>query len=1077
MLQAQRAALPSLTAAPDPAALDMGPLPASQMLTLTLHLDPGAERAASLDALIASQLDPGSPEYRHWITPAEVAARFGTEDTRIAAVAAWLDANGLSVIDVSPSKLRMTVTGSSARVMAAFGVQLHQYLGAPGASGNRFVYFASTGAASVPQAIAALLSEISGLDDRLPAWPMQLRAFPANGASEADATTTDPLESIEEAVDANAAATLTIDTHACSTGFAPADVAAWRTVLKQAAAQGITVIATAGCASGAFPASLPELTAIAAPAVPAASAPFAGIAPRPQWQLAEGLPYDGWREAPDVAVASVPALAATLATIAQRVGTRLGNIAPVLYELAKSPDLYTHTDTAAPGVWEPSDGLGVVDLKRLAEDYPAGTTGTSSLLTVSNYAPYHGQPLTLTATVTSTGGSGIPTGTVTFTSTQKGTLGTATLNASGGATFTTNSLQAGTYTTTSVYGGNTNYLGSTSGVATITVLGEPSLITAAVEPGAAVGGDAAIDVSVTSASGVGTPSGTVTVAPQGTTNPATATATLAGTNGTATATVLLPVYQAGQFTLLVSCADPDPSFTCYSPVSLQMIVAKGATATALTVAPADPVAGATYTLTATVSGTGTTAAASNAARHGGSRRAASRSTAAPLDTSAYTGPTGNVQFADGTQYLATAALTNGVATYTGTSTSGTHTFSAMYSGDANYGTSSSNSSAASGTTPTSTSIAASASSIGAGQSVTFTATVASAGLPPTMSGTVTFTAAAQGVLGTAAVAKGVATLTLATLAAGSYSVTATYSGDSVFAASTSAAAVNVSVAASATATAIVSNVSSALSGVQVLFTATVSAGAAAAAPTGTVTFFASYGSVLSELGTAALAGQGVGSSAATLSVSTLAAGAYSVYAVYGGDTRYSGSTSAAINFNSTGYAAAFAPATVTLTPGQSGQATLTVTYLGGFTGTVSLACTPPPNTELTCSFSPATLAAAGTATLTIVTTAPSSASASAAIPPRPGSRQMKIATGVALAMLLIWIRPGRLPRRLLLLLAAIVMAGATGCGGTNLAHTSSPGTPGDPGTPLGTQVLSITTAGSDGTNTVRHDLQYQVTVQ
>jgi hypothetical protein len=37
--------------------------------------------------------------------------------------------------------------------------------------------------------------------------------------------------------------------------------------------------------------------------------------------------------------------------------------------------------------------------------------------------------------------------------------------------------------------------------------------------------------------------------------------------------------------------------------------------------------------------------------------------------------------------------------------------------------------------------------------------------------------------------------------------------------------------------------------------------------------------------------------------------------------------------------------------------------------------------------------------------------------------------------------------------------------------------PSDPGSSLGTQILAITAAGSDGTNTVRHDYQFQVTVQ
>jgi hypothetical protein len=1036
------------------------------MLTLTLRLDPGAEREGALDELIAAQSTPGSPQYRQWLSPAEFGSRFGASDDRIAAVATWLESNGLTVTAVSPSKLRLTVAGSGARVEAAFGARLRMYRGESDASGDTTLHFASVGPTSVPQPIAALLAGVSGLE------------------GQAGGSTDDPLTAVEHIVDGNAESIVSVGTKACSSAFAPSEVELWRTALKQAEAQGITVLAATGCgADGASsPASLPEVTAVVLPNTGLAATVVEGVAARPSWQFAEGLPPDGWREEPDAAVSSESALVAALAGISRTAGTRLGNVAPVLYALAKSPGLFTQQDgtidETRTGRWERPNGLGTVDLKRLADLFPRGSIGTSSLLTVSNYAPYHGQPLTLTATVTSTGGSGVPTGTVTFTSTQKGTLGTATLNASGVAMFTSNSLEAGMYTTTSVYSGDATYVGSTSGVATITILGELSLITATVEPGAAVGGNAAVDVSITSASGVGTPSGTVTVAPQGTTNPATAKATLTGSNGTATATVLLPVEQAGEFTLLVSCSDPDPSFTCYSPVSVQMSVGKGATTTALSGSPVDPAAGQPYTLTASVSGTGRAASSSSMANRASARRRSFRPSANSLDTSAYSGPTGNVQFMDGTQYLATAALASGVATFMGTSNSSTHSFSAMYSGDANYGTSSSNAVTTTGTTPTSTSVTASASSIGVGQSVTFSATVTATGVPPTMTGTITFTAVGQGVLGTAAVTKGAATLTLATLAAGSYSVTASYSGDSVFAPSTSTMAVTVSVAAGASTIAVTSNVASALSGVAVLLTATVT-GSAAGAPSGKVSVYDSFGGVLSVLGSATLASQTMSTSVASLSVTGLAAGSHSIYAVYAGDSTYLGSTSPAITLGSTSYAITLMPTTLTLKQGQAGQATLSVSYQGGFGGTVSFGCVPPANIEMTCSFSPTELTAGGSTTLAVGTVAPISVSGgeeSEAV--HPGRLGVSLTGEVAFALLLLG-RRRRLPSVLLLLLAMSALLGATGCSGTNLGQSGAPTpiAPSDPGTALGTQLLSITTAGSDGVNTVRHDFQYQVTVQ
>ena len=38
-------------------------------------------------------------------------------------------------------------------------------------------------------------------------------------------------------------------------------------------------------------------------------------------------------------------------------------------------------------------------------------------------------------------------------------------------------------------------------------------------------------------------------------------------------------------------------------------------------------------------------------------------------------------------------------------------------------------------------------------------------------------------------------------------------------------------------------------------------------------------------------------------------------------------------------------------------------------------------------------------------------------------------------------------------------------------------TPSDPGSPLGMQMFAITSAGSNGTSSVRHNYQYEVTIQ
>src|SRR5262249_44575017 len=86
----------------------------------------------------------------------------------------------------------------------------------------------------------------------------------------------------------------------------------------------------------------------------------------------------------------------------------------------------------------------------------ATTTTLTSTLNPSTL----GQPVTFTARV-SAGGSGTPTGTVTF---MEGTttLGTGTLDAAGLATFSTSAMTVGNHAITAVYGGGGSFSPSTS---------------------------------------------------------------------------------------------------------------------------------------------------------------------------------------------------------------------------------------------------------------------------------------------------------------------------------------------------------------------------------------------------------------------------------------------------------------------------------------------------------------------------------------------------------------------------------------------------------------------------------------
>jgi len=221
-------------------------------------------------------------------------------------------------------------------------------------------------------------------------------------------------------------------------------------------------------------------------------------------------------------------------------------------------------------------------------------------------------------------------------------------------------------------------------------------------------------------------------------------------------------------------------------------------------------------------------------------------------------------------------MATATATVTGISPvgTGTHLVNANYPGDGYY------SGSISATTPltaepvvTTLSLTANPTSSTQGQQVLFTATVnPSQAQNHNATGMVTFYNGATS-LGTGTVANGVATLSTNALPAGTNSITASYAGDTNFAASQSSALpFTVTATTIATTTTLTASAANLTYGQALTLTATVTP-ASGAIPTGTVTFL----NGATSLGTGTLNSSGV----ATL-VLTPAVGSYSITASYSG---------------------------------------------------------------------------------------------------------------------------------------------------------------------------------------------------
>jgi hypothetical protein len=173
-----------------------------------------------------------------------------------------------------------------------------------------------------------------------------------------------------------------------------------------------------------------------------------------------------------------------------------------------------------------------------------------------------GQTVTFTANVHAAQGSAIPTGMVTF-SDGANVLGSAPLNSSGAATFSTASLAIGTHTLTASYGGSPNFNPSSASVTeTVTVIATTTALTASPNP---AGQGQTVTLTATVATTSGAPGGSVNFEDGGA---ALGTATL---NASGVATLAISTLSVGTHSLTAVYAGGGSLGTSTSPVVQETI--------------------------------------------------------------------------------------------------------------------------------------------------------------------------------------------------------------------------------------------------------------------------------------------------------------------------------------------------------------------------------------------------------------------------------------------------------------------------------------------------------------------------
>jgi subtilase family serine protease len=138
-------------------ATPLGALPPTRRLAIDVVLRP--VDAAALASTIAAVTTPGSASYRHYLTAAQFAARFGADSSEIALVDATLAGAGFHRLTVATDHLVLGFSATAAQVERAFSTTISRVRLASGTVG-----FANTTAIHVPAPLSGLVSSITGLD-------------------------------------------------------------------------------------------------------------------------------------------------------------------------------------------------------------------------------------------------------------------------------------------------------------------------------------------------------------------------------------------------------------------------------------------------------------------------------------------------------------------------------------------------------------------------------------------------------------------------------------------------------------------------------------------------------------------------------------------------------------------------------------------------------------------------------------------------------------------------------------------------------------------------------------------------
>ena len=143
------------------AEFDRGAAPAGLAMDhMLLVLQRSTDQETALEALLAQQQNPSSPNYHKWLTPEEFGQQFGASEADIQKITAWLQSQGFQVNEVSKGRTTIDFSGTAGQVQQAFHTAIHRYVFANGEE-----HWANATSPQIPAALVPVVAGINSLNN------------------------------------------------------------------------------------------------------------------------------------------------------------------------------------------------------------------------------------------------------------------------------------------------------------------------------------------------------------------------------------------------------------------------------------------------------------------------------------------------------------------------------------------------------------------------------------------------------------------------------------------------------------------------------------------------------------------------------------------------------------------------------------------------------------------------------------------------------------------------------------------------------------------------------------------------